>query len=91
MTTTTPTMKAPGPIEATKYGDVDCNGIIEINDIVLLSRYVAQDTSIPNPPTEQGLANADCVRDNSIDSGDITAISRYLAHLIEESDLGQTP
>lgn len=81
----------PQPIPASKYGDVDCNGVIEINDIVLLCRYVAQDSTLPNPPTEYGLANADCVRDNSIDSGDITAISRYLAHLIEESDLGQTP
>lgn len=68
---------------------MDCNGLIEINDIVLLSRYIAEDTTIPNPPTEQGLANANCVRDNNIDSGDITAISRYLAHLIQESELGQ--
>ncbi len=70
------------------YGDVDCNGKVEINDVVLLSRYVAQDDTIPNPPTAQGLKNADCEYNGTIDSGDITAIARYLAHLIEQSELG---
>ena len=70
------------------YGDVDCNGKVEINDVVLLSRYVAQDSSIPNPPSAQGLKNADCKYDGTIDADDITAIARYLAHLIEKSELG---
>ena len=66
---------------------MDCNGKVEINDIVLLSRYVAQDTTV-TAPTEEGLLNANCVFDNSIDSEDITAIARYLAHIIEASELG---
>lgn len=70
------------------YGDVDCNGKVEINDIVLLSRYVAQDSTLPNPPSAQGLKNADCKYDGTIDADDITAIARYLAHLIEQSELG---
>ena len=69
------------------YGDVDCNGKIEINDIVLLSRYVAQDATA-KAPTAQGLINADCENNGSIDAGDITAIARYLAHLCEASELG---
>ena len=69
------------------YGDVDCNGKIEINDIVLLSRYVAQDATA-KAPTAQGLINADCEHNGTIDAGDITAIARYLAHLIEASELG---
>ena len=67
---------------------MDCNGKVEINDVVLLSRYVAQDSSIPNPPSAQGLKNADCKYDGTIDADDITAIARYLAHLIEQSELG---
>lgn len=69
------------------YGDVDCNGKIEINDIVLLSRYVAQDAAA-KAPTAQGLINADCEYNGTIDAGDITAIARYLAHLCEASELG---
>ena len=69
------------------YGDVDCNGKVEINDVVLLSRYVAQDATA-KAPSADGLLNADCYYDGTIDSGDITAIARYLAHLIDASELG---
>ena len=70
------------------YGDVDCNGAVEINDVVLLSRYVAQDATA-KAPSAQGLLNADCVKDGNVDMEDITAIARYLAHLIEASQLGK--
>ena len=73
---------------ATLYGDVDCNGKVEINDVVLLSRYVAEDSTVKAPSAE-GLLNADCKKDGSIDADDITAIARYLAHLIEASELGK--
>ena len=88
-TTTTPTTTTttePAPI-ASLYGDVDCNGKVEINDVVLLSRYVAQDATA-KAPSADGLLNADCYYDGTIDSGDITAIARYLAHLIDASELG---
>ncbi len=70
------------------YGDVDCNGVVEINDVVLLSRYVAQDATA-KAPSAQGLLNADCKKDGTIDSSDITAIARYLAHLIDATELGK--
>ena len=73
---------------ATLYGDVDCNGKVEINDVVLLSRYGAEDSTVKAPSAE-GLLNADCKKDGSIDADDITAIARYLAHLIEASELGK--
>ena len=73
---------------ANLYGDVDCNGAVEINDVVLLSRYVAQDATA-KAPSAQGLLNADCKKDGTIDSSDITAIARYLAHLIDASELGK--
>lgn len=86
--TTTGDVTVAGSASADLYGDVDCNGAVEINDVVLLSRYVAQDAEA-KAPSEQGLLNADCVKDGTIDSSDITAIARYLAHLIDASELGK--
>lgn len=81
-TTTTTTQT----VVATLYGDVDCNGTVEISDIVLLARYIAQDQDIPAISPE-GLANANCVQDNNIDADDLTQMARYLAHLISENEL----
>lgn len=72
----------------TLYGDVNCDGEVTISDVVMLSRYVAQDTELNPVPSAQGLKNADCESNGNIDAGDITAIARYLAHLIEASQLG---
>lgn len=76
------------PEDQTLYGDVDCNGKVEIADVVLLSRYIAQDENVKTI-SEQGLVNADCVKDGNVDMDDATAIARYLAHLIEASELGK--
>ena len=63
------------------YGDIDCNNSIDISDVVLLARYVAEDTTITI--SAQGVLNADCDKNNVVDSSDITAICRYLAHLTD--------
>ena len=55
---------------------------------MLLSRYIAQDENVKTI-SEQGLVNADCVKDGNVDMDDATAIARYLAHLIEASELGK--
>ncbi len=75
-TTTTVTVIVP-----TMIGDFNCDGKISIADVVLLARYVAEDAELQNV-TEQGIANADCNGDEKINSGDITEVCRYLAHLI---------
>ena len=64
------------------YGDVNANGIVDIADTVLLARYIAQDPVVKI--TKQGLQNADCDPDGNIDSSDLTAIARYLAHLVDK-------
>ena len=76
-TTTTTTEPQPEPV----YGDVNCHGEVEIGDVVLLARYVAQDASAPITP--QGVQNADCDKNQVVDSSDITIICRYLAHLTD--------
>ena len=72
--------KAPEVIEPLK-GDVNCDGRIKIEDVVLLSRYVAEDTSISI--TAEGVVNAECDGMAGLDAGDTAAILMYLAGFIE--------
>ena len=81
-TTTTTTAATTAPSGDFLAGDVDCNGVVEINDVVLLARYVAQDDTVKI--TVQGVANGDYNQDGSVDSTDITAVFRQLAHLTDE-------
>lgn len=81
-TTTTTTAATTAPSGDFLAGDVDCNGVVEINDVVLLARYVAQDDTVK--VTVQGVANGDYNQDGSVDSTDITAVCRQLAHLTDE-------
>lgn len=81
VTTTTTTATTAAPQLEPEYGDVNCNGEVEISDVVLLARYIAQDPTVTISP--QGVLNADCDKNSVVDSSDITAISRYLAHLTD--------
>lgn len=81
-TTTTTTAATTAPSGDFLAGDVDCNGVVEINDAVLLARYVAQDDTVKI--MVQGIANGDYNQDGSVDSTDITAVCRQLAHLTDE-------
>ena len=76
----------PDPDPDALYGDVNVDGEITIADAVMLARYIAEDKAVK--VSEQGTINANCAYDNTIDSSDLTAIARYLAHLIEQSALG---
>jgi hypothetical protein len=68
------------------YGDVNCSGDVRINDVVLLNKYLAKNTS---NVTKQGLLNADCEKDDKVDAKDATKIKQYLALLIDKSELGK--
>ena len=72
--------------QASLYGDVNCDGVVKIDDVVLLNRYVAEDTTINVTP--QGVLNADCAYTGKIDSDDSTAILQYLAGLLTLGELG---
>ena len=60
--------------------------LVKIDDVVLLNRYVAEDTTINVTP--QGVLNADCAYTGKLDSDDSTAILQYLAGLLTLSELG---
>lgn len=68
------------------YGDVNCDGDIKIDDVILLNRFIAEDTGVT--VTQQGIANADCVYDTETNNSDSTAILRYLAKMISYEELG---
>ncbi len=72
---TTTTVKPDGDVLP---GDVNCNGKVQINDVVLLNRYLAKTAEV----SEQGLKNAECDGDGKISQNDATAIKEYLARLI---------
>ena len=60
------------------YGDVNCNNKVQINDVVLLNRYLAKTATV----SEQGLKNAECTGDGKVSQDDSTAIKEFLARLI---------
>ena len=81
-----PTIDTSKP--ATKWGDVDCNNEVEVNDIVALNMYLLDVKSNIPEVTEQGLINANCEFDDYIDLSDAAKLINYLAELIPYEDLG---
>ena len=62
--------------DANLLGDVDNNGVVNINDATLLQRYLAEYTVTLN------LKLADTNRDGKVNIRDITEIQRYVAQII---------
>lgn len=83
-TTTTTTMTAP-PDGEPFYGDTNCDGVVSISDVVLLNRYIAGTADL----TAQGIINGDCKKDGDLTLADSTMIKKFLAHVIEYSELGK--
>ncbi len=70
----------PPPVDdKLKLGDVNCNGTVEVADVILLNRLIAEDTSIK--VTEQGMKNAEVTADDTLTSADAIKILSYLAGL----------
>ncbi|MCR5306262.1 MAG: DUF4981 domain-containing protein [Oscillospiraceae bacterium] len=64
------------PEDETLKGDVDCSGNVAIADAILLARYLAEDKVTV---TAQGKINAECDGNDTLDSGDLTALLEHLA------------
>jgi len=77
----------PDGAKATLYGDVDCNGLLEVNDIVVLNMFLLDQTTVDISDT--GKANADVERDGYLDLSDSSKIINYLAELITSEELGK--
>ena len=62
-----------------RYGDTDCNNMIDVSDAVLLARVITEDRNAVI--TDSGRKNADCDRNGTLDPDDITMILRHIAKL----------
>lgn len=79
-TTTTSTTAKPG----TKlYGDTNCDGVVRINDVVLLNKYLNDNKSYAIK--DQGKINADCYNPKDgkeLTAEDSDAIIKSIVHLV---------
>ncbi len=73
------TADTPTTPDDTLAGDVDCNGEVTIADVVLMNRYISEDSSIT--VTEQGLLNGDMDGNGMILTQDVSTLMRMLANL----------
>ena len=65
------------------YGDTDCNGVVKINDVVLLNKWLNDNKSYDI--TEQGKLNADCFKPQGgkeLTAEDSDAIIKSIVHLV---------
>ena len=67
----------------TLLGDADCNGDVNVLDAVLISRLIAEDSTLDETViTDVGKLNADCNRDSVCTAPDLERLLQYLAHKI---------
>ncbi len=74
--TVDPTAPEPGDI---LYGDADCNGKVEINDVIALSKSLMGGGAL----TTQGVVNADVDQSSQVNSTDALNIMKFLVKLVD--------
>ena len=72
--------------EASKYGDVNVDGTVDVADVVALNMYLLNTET--NTLSDEGVLNANCAYDNVIDTTDSVIIMNFVAMIIPEADLG---
>jgi len=73
-----PTTNEPTTGKATKYGDVDGNGGVDIADVLTLNQYLL---GIGGDITPEGKANADVNQDSTVNDADALMILKSLVDL----------
>ncbi len=64
---------------ATLYGDTNCDGIVNIADVILLNRGLLGDANI----TAEGKANADVDQNNTLEATDSLNILKFIVELLD--------
>ncbi|MGN0647795.1 MAG: dockerin type I repeat-containing protein, partial [Oscillospiraceae bacterium] len=64
-----------------KRGDVNCDGFVKVDDVILLNRYLTEDVAAVI--TAQGMINGEMNGDGNVNANDATAILRVVAGLDE--------
>ena len=67
------------------YGDVDCNGVVNMEDVVALQKIMAKLTT-HEQYGEMSRINSDCTHEGDINMVDVTEIQKFLAKLIPDLD-----
>lgn len=78
--TATPTTSAPAEQQVSLRGDADCSGNVDVSDVVLTARYLAEDSSAVL--SAQGKINADIDGIPGISTEDTSMMLRIIAKLI---------
>lgn len=68
------------------YGDVNCDGEVKVNDVILCNRYLSEDVTAV--VSAQGMINGDCNGSGSIDADDAILILKLIAGLVSTDELG---
>lgn len=68
------------------YGDVNCDGEVKVNDVILCNRYLSEDVTAV--VSAQGMINGDCNGSGSIDADDAILILKLIAGLVSADELG---
>ena len=68
-------------------GDVNLDGKISVQDIILLSKYVAKKVDL----NEAQKKAAECCTDGEINSGDITTLMAYVVEFVEALPQSSVP
>lgn len=85
---TVPTDEQPGtdtPSDApagTMYGDVNCDGIVDIMDVISLNKFLLGSGSV----SDQGRINANVDNNDAVDSTDSLNILKCVVDMIKQSD-----
>lgn len=91
VTTTAPakTTSIGGTPAKILYGDVDCDGSVELADAVMLAKAIGQvgDTDL----SVEGRANAQVYSDNNVDGNDLRVLLGLIAGLYEQSEMPIKP
>ena len=70
------------PVSDTLWGDADCNGIVNILDVITLNKAILGKESL----TAQGKINADVDQDNTPDSTDSLNILKLIVGIMKAAD-----
>lgn len=74
----------PDDVTATKYGDVNADGSVDVADVVTLNTMILGGGEY----TPVQIANADCARDWYINTTDSVVLMNFVAMLIDGDELG---
>ena len=74
----------PDDVEATLYGDVNGDGVVDVADVVALNTMLLGSGEF----TPAQIANSDCAKDGIINSTDSTLLMNFVAMIISGDKLG---